>query len=89
MPKVTVAKWGNSEGIRIPKEIRDEAGISEGSELNVEYKDGAVVLTPAEVRTVKIGKYDVPLLEDLFRGYNGPYWGEEWDTGSPVGAEVL
>ncbi|WEV47572.1 AbrB/MazE/SpoVT family DNA-binding domain-containing protein [Bifidobacterium sp. ESL0690] len=88
MPKVTVAKWGNSEGIRIPKEIRDEARISEGTELDISYKDGSIVLTPSTVRTVEVGKYDVPVLRDLFKGYTGSYRGEEWDTGAPVGKEI-
>lgn len=35
MATVTVQKWGNSLGIRIPKEVADWIGIDQGSELEL------------------------------------------------------
>lgn len=42
---------------------------------------------PMKERLKLIG-YDVPDLSDLFKDYRGDYRGEEWDTGSAVGAEI-
>lgn len=89
MPMVTVQRWGNSEGIRIPKTLREQAGISAGSTLLAEIRNGVITLTPTSVRTTQVGEYQVPSLEDLFANYHGGYRGEEWDTGLPVGREAI
>ena len=88
MVNVTVQRWGDSEGIHIPRELCEQAGIHAGSMLNAEYVDGTIVLHPISVRTTQIGTYRVPRLEDLFADYNGAYQGEEWQTTPSVGGEV-
>ena len=88
MPTVTVQKWGNSEGVRIPKELRERAGIVCGSKLDIEFRDGSIILTPSSVRTTQIGQYRIPNLEDMFRDYHGDYHGEEFDSGAAVGEEA-
>lgn len=35
MSTVIAQKWGNSLGIRIPKEAADKIGISQGSEMDL------------------------------------------------------
>jgi antitoxin MazE len=42
--RVTVSKWGNSLGIRIPRGVAQDAQIAEGTELDVRVEDGRVVL---------------------------------------------
>ena len=60
MATVTAQKWGNSLGIRIPKDAADKIGIEQGSkmELTVVENEGSPVLKPKKVRK----KYH---LEDL------------------------
>jgi len=51
--------------VTLPKALRDQLGIREGSRLAVEVKDGAIVLKPLKAReppTVKLGP---ELVEDL------------------------
>jgi len=57
---VTAQKWGNSLGIRIPKDVADKIGIEQGSkmELSIIENEGTIVLKPKKVRK----KY---ILEDL------------------------
>ncbi len=45
----------------VPKKIRDEAGISPGSELTIRVADGRIEIEPAplEVRLVKRGRLTV------------------------------
>jgi len=52
MSTVTAQKWGNSLGIRIPKDVADRIGIEQGSkmELNVSGKDKAITLKPIKTR---------------------------------------
>jgi antitoxin MazE len=42
--KLVLRKWGNSIGIRIPKNIREEANFKEGDTVSIEYEDGKVIL---------------------------------------------
>lgn len=46
--KIDIIKIGNSQGIRIPKTIMEQCGFSESVE--VEIKDGNLVLKPAQIR---------------------------------------
>ncbi|MHB1340356.1 MAG: AbrB/MazE/SpoVT family DNA-binding domain-containing protein [Coriobacteriia bacterium] len=42
-----IQKWGNSQGIRLSKELLKEADLCVGEAVDVTHKDGTVVLTPA------------------------------------------
>jgi antitoxin MazE len=43
-----IQKWGNSLGIRIPKTIIDKTNLSEDSEVEIETKDGAIIIFPTK-----------------------------------------
>lgn len=85
----TITKWGNSEGIRIPKEIRDKTGLHEGSRVSVDTDGVRIVIAPAQSRITHIGRYDVPDLRDLFADYHGNYVPEEDGFAAPAGREEL
>ena len=40
---MTVSKWGNSLAIRIPSEVAEELGFSEGDEVKVQSQHGKLV----------------------------------------------
>lgn len=66
---LSVKKWGNSQGIMIPKSILDLLSIKVNDELNVEIVDGSIKLK-------KINKnndnFDDLILKDLIdEGYSG------------------
>ena len=77
-----IQKWGNSQGLRISKQLLESARLSVGDEVDVEVRDGVIVVAP--VQQVR-GKHR---LEDLVRRIPKGYepGGEEW--GAPVGKEV-
>lgn len=52
MSTVVAQKWGNSLGIRIPKEAAERIGINQGSELllSVSGNQSTITLTPKKVR---------------------------------------
>ena len=39
-----VQKWGNSQGVRIPKSILENANISTDEELEITVIDGRIIL---------------------------------------------
>ena len=77
-----IQKWGNSQGLRISRQLLESAHLAVGDEVDVEVRDGAIIVIP--VRQVR-GKHS---LEDLVRRIPKGYepTGEEW--GGPVGKEV-
>ena len=77
-----VQKWGNSQGVRLSKEVLGEARIGVGDALDVSVMEGAVVLTP--VRRVR-GCVD---LEELVKGIPPGYRPGETGWGPPAGGEV-
>ncbi len=42
--KSKVKKWGNSLGVRIPKNMLEEAHLEDGSEIDISVKDGSIVI---------------------------------------------
>ncbi|RSX57415.1 AbrB/MazE/SpoVT family DNA-binding domain-containing protein [Bifidobacterium samirii] len=89
MVKATISKWGNSEGIRIPKEIRDTTGLHEGSSVYVEANGDRIIITPVQPNGTRIGRYRVPDLTDLFDGYDNGYIPREDGFVAPAGREEL
>lgn len=41
-----IQKWGNSLGVRIPKNIIDIVDLEENSEVDIETKDGVIIIFP-------------------------------------------
>jgi antitoxin MazE len=49
--KVQLAKWGNSLGLRVPRDLAARVGLAEGSRVDVEAReDGALVITKSRRR---------------------------------------
>ena len=77
-----VQKWGNSQGIRLSKELLSDVEINVGDVVDVAVRDGALVVTP--MRRVR-GGHD---LRELVRRIPKDYKPGELDWGHPVGREV-
>jgi antitoxin MazE len=43
-----IQKWGNSLGIRIPKSVIEKMKLTENSEVEVEHKNGNIIIFPAK-----------------------------------------
>jgi len=76
-----VQKWGNSQGLRLAKQVLEEARISVGDPVNVSTRDGVIVVAP--VRRVR-GKQS---LQELVSRIPKNYKHREVDWGKPVGRE--
>ena len=46
MQQLTVKKWGNSLGVRIPKNIAESGKLTIDQEVGIEVVDGKIILTP-------------------------------------------
>ena len=43
-----IQKWGNSLGVRIPKNIINKIELEENSEVDIEAKDGTIIIFPKQ-----------------------------------------
>ena len=74
----TISRWGNSLGIRIPREALARARLREGDAITVEATDEGILLRPA-------GR---ARLAELLAAITPETLHEEAPTGAPVGKEV-
>ncbi len=73
-----VQKWGNSLGVRIPRDVARAAQLTEGSRVEIFVDAGRIVVKPLAVATLE------ELLARIPRGYRPEL--AEW--GPRVGREV-
>jgi antitoxin MazE len=49
--QVQVAKWGNSLGVRVPRDVAARAGLTEGARVDIETDDdGRIIITRSRRR---------------------------------------
>lgn len=75
----TIQKWGNSQGIRIPKFLLEALNWSDNEELTVSAKDDKIIIERADKRKN---------INELFYGFNEEYHPEDVDWGKPKGDEI-
>ena len=85
-----IKKWGNSQGVRIPRAFLDNVGISEEDDIEITSDQEKIV-----IQKVKNNKH-ISLKEQLEKYYHQPIEeilsnkrepSEEVDWGKPVGKE--
>lgn len=77
-----VQKWGNSQGLRLGRQVLADARISVGDAVDVTTRDGIIVIAP--IRRVR-GKISLrELVARIPRGYKP----SKVDWGKPVGKEA-
>ena len=77
-----IQKWGNSQGLRLARQVLEDAHLSVGDEVDVATREGMIVI--ASVRRIR-GKQS---LQELVSRIPEDYKPEETDWGKPAGREV-
>lgn len=75
----TIQKWGNSQGIRIPKFLLDAVRWSDSEQLVLTAVDDKIIIEKAAQRKN---------IMELFADFDGEYSPVEVDWGEPVGEEI-
>lgn len=78
----TIQKWGNSQAIRLPKAVLETAQLKENETVQIIAEQDRIIIKKADTFRHKT-------LKERLANYSGEYIFEEWDTGRPVGKEVL
>ncbi len=77
-----VQKWGNSQGIRVSKDVLADADIEVGDTVDIVAREGSLVVVP--LRRVRGGSD----LEELVSRIPDDYTPDEVMWGPPEGKEV-
>jgi len=77
-----IQKWGNSQGLRLTKNLLADVQLNIGDEVDISVKDGIMIVTPAKrIR----GRHK---LKDIVARIPENYQTSEVDWGEPVGKEA-
>ena len=78
--QLRISRWGNSLGLRVPRDVAARAGLKEGARVEIEgYSDGRIVVTPSKRRFT---------LEELLEGMT-PDREHPMEDDWPTGEELL
>lgn len=76
-----IQKWGNSQGIRIPKAFLEALGMKENDLVELSRVNDDIVIR-------KVREKNPLTLNDIFKGYDGDFTAEGFDWGAPMGREI-
>ena len=77
---VTLHRWGNSVGLRVPKPLLEQLGLGEGSTVELRVENGRLIVEPERKRRLTMA--------ELLEGITPDDRPELVDWGPPVGREV-
>lgn len=88
MVQTAIRKWGNSQGIRLPKEVMEKMDLKENDEIGINVDNGKII-----IEKINKSRY-LNLKERLEAFYHKPLDEiyventQEVDTGAPTGDEI-
>ncbi len=77
----TISTWGNSQGLRFPKEIMKKLSLSIGDKVDLSIDDQKIIIKPIKLQREKYDIYD--LVKKIPQNYKAT---EEFDNN--IGNEV-
>jgi len=76
--KVSVNKWGNSKGIRLPKAVTESLDINVYDHLELEIKDSSIILSKPKKEIT---------IEEMFKDYHAGSFQADIQEFEPTGEE--
>ena len=77
---ITLHRWGNCVGLRVPKPLLEQLGLAEGSQVDVKVEGDRLVIEPPRPKRLT--------LQDVLRGFIPDSQPGEVDWGAAAGKEV-
>jgi antitoxin MazE len=77
---ITLHRWGNSVGLRVPKPLLEQLGLAEGSQVDLKFEGDRLVIEPRRPKRLA--------LQDVLKGFSPDDQPGEVDWGPPAGKEV-
>ena len=85
--QTTIVKWGNSQGIRLPKFLLESANLTDNDTVDVIAENGNIIIKKSE------SKKTHKTIQERFKNWDGkPYEltdeDKEWLNMTPAGKEL-
>ena len=77
----SIQRWGNSQGVRIPKYLLDAVNMTTDDEINIRAEGNMLIIEKAKPTASR------KTIKELFADYDGEYTPQEIDWGEKVGNE--
>jgi len=74
---ITIKKWGNSLGVRIPKNFAKNLSLKDGTIVEIKENEGEIIIYPVKDE-----------LSDMLSRINESNIHSEFETGKPEGKEI-
>ncbi len=52
----TISKWGNSQGLRFPKDIMEEINLKVGDKVELKTQDNTIIIKPIKRKKIDINE---------------------------------
>jgi antitoxin MazE len=78
--QIQISRWGNSLGLRLPRALAQQIGVSEGQKVNVIADGSRLVVEPVTPRY---------RLEDMIANMTPEAMRAAFDWGDDVGGEIV
>lgn len=78
----SIQKWGNSQGVRIPKYLLDAVKLTTNDEIVIRAEGDMLIIEKAAPIAAR------KTIKELFADYDGEYTPQEIDWGEQTGGEV-
>ncbi|MBW1993203.1 MAG: AbrB/MazE/SpoVT family DNA-binding domain-containing protein [Deltaproteobacteria bacterium] len=79
--RTKIKKWGNSLALRIPKSFALNANLRQDELVDISIDKERIIITPIGKKEYSLGELLAGVSEENLHG--------EFDTGLPVGKEIL
>lgn len=86
----TIAPWGNSEAVRIPRDVLRSAGLRRGDQVSFEVnRKGRIEIIPQKQPHRRVEPARGVTFDTLFKGYEGGCLanGDAWPSDDLAGAD--
>lgn len=86
----TIAPWGNSEAVRIPRDVLRSVGLRRGDQVSFEVnRSGRIEIVPYGQKHRRVEPARGVTFDSLFKNYDGERaaTGDAWPNDDLVGAE--
>jgi len=80
--QTTIVKWGNSQGIRLPKQLLESVKLSEKDTVEIVAEDNQLIIKKVE------NEQKYLTIEERFAAFKGVYEPIEIEWGEPKGKEI-
>jgi len=77
-----ISKWGNSQGLRVPKDIMEDLHLSVGDTVNITVENDKVIIEPIKQKKIQYDLNDlvskIPSKYKTKEEFNNTIGDEEW-----------